>query len=1232
MAADGHASPLLDDRLTLWPLCGSTQEMTKDMKDRSTGKLSLGLLITACCLCAWPGSALAAKLGVFPLRPVAGLQSTYATGEVLSHLTDGLIQALQEGGADEVVLLAWPEALATEDRPTFETLVGRGKEAGCNGVVALQVSELSFSVKNQKLPIVGTITSAEGRARLTGGLIDVTTAMAVAPVNAAGRQSKNKFGGSEPSFDPEKPAAFDGSLLGTAYADACKAAVTSVRDGIARLTPGTVALPTRTNAPTGVGFSQDTYVQKFIPGYDRRGTIAVVNRGEVPQSFLIKPLTSVAGVMVGLTGEGTMDGPCTLAPGQWKYVRFIANAWGTEPPPVGELQLGLYSGAAGSTPGSQGKAQDTATVRLEWDQLQMPVRVTMVGQDPLTLNYTCRITNEGTEAAGLALKCPEEQADRFETDPELGHLFTVRPHSSLDFTVVPHFPPDVRKMTVSLSFPAQQEWTGGNQEQSAAGRTLDLTFEVPEGKQVYYALTHSTACSSGAGSGCTNQGNLSLSGRGGKGGQGGNKDNEDKGFFDRQMDKLKKRIDGWFGGGGGDDPKKGDEPIKRKRPSDWKKWDDEHPATRGAALRQAVKARLPEFESDTGTEPCVAVGRDCWGAVFHARGEGPVTSVWCLTSGLRGRSETVRLTEDGHTGLWPMARADYAESRAFVVWEDSVKGGSDLAFRASQQGMSGWQAPQYLTGHAAGVNDPVVEVSESGHLLVAWEDLRSGSGQIYLRLSTDGGRTFAPEVALPRAEGEWQAWPQLTATPDEHFVLIYTSRVGDGSRILSQALDTAGKPVGAPIAVSTGNAPCGEPQIDCDPQGRLHSVWREGEGAASEVWFASAETAGGAWSAPRALTQDGAYSEYPQVDVGSDRLWVSYHSDISGDADLVYLLESSDGGRTWSEPLQQPAFSSPIEKAWVEVNFSLAWPQGNYAPHDTAVHVNGRKVGEITNAIPQGTYVFDVPTELVIDDPVNGLRDNTIVTTVDRLNGAHYIRAQQARLLVKRRYSQIRVVASSQAEADKLAAGADAGLNHSQPDLVLAANNMTPVPWPMKSGQKIDLALKVLNLGEGPASAVKVTLYAADPREPATDLKKSRLVEQTVGTVAAGGSADVKLTFQFDPRRTSRVFTAVQAKEKDFEPADNVWGLSLTSGDSEQPTPLLGTDVPNLFYAPDLMSLVSLPNVPALAEYVSLPDFASLTGVSGWSLPDPKSIGASLKSQLQLPGVDVPDLRNLLPW
>ncbi|MEN6345576.1 MAG: hypothetical protein ABFE16_09715 [Armatimonadia bacterium] len=1201
------------------------------MKQHSFIRLGVCLLVAAWCLCAWPGMALAAKLGVFPLRPVAGLQSTYATGEVLAHLTDGLVQGLQEGGADEVVLLAWPEALATEDKPTFETLVGRGKEAGCNGVVALQVAELSFGVKNQKLPFVGTVTSADARARLTGGLIDVTTAMAVASVNAAGKQSKNKFGGSEPTFNPENPAAFDGSLLGAAYADACKAAVTSVRGGTARLTPGTVALPARTKAPRGVGFSQDVYVQRFVAGYDRRGTIAVVNRGDAPQSFVIKPLGTAAGLVVGLTGEGTMDGPCTLAPGQWKYVRLIVNAVSTDTPPAGEAQLGLYCAAAGAALDLQGVPQDKATLKLEWDQLQLPVRVMMVGQDPLTLNYTCRLINEGTETASLALKCDGAQAELFETNPELNHLFALQPHNSLTFTVTPHFPPGVRKMTVTLAFPAQQEWTGGNLEGSAAGRRLDLTFEVPEGKQLYYALTHSTACSSGAGSGCTNQGNLSLSGSGGQGGQGGQGGNEDKGFFDRQMDKLKNWIDGWFDGG--DDTKKNEEPVKKRPPRDWKKWDDEHPATRGAALRQAVKARLPEFESDTSTEPCVAVGRDCWGAVFHARGEEPLTSVWFLTKPRDERqSGATRLTEAGHTGLWPTACADWDTSRAFVVWEDSLKGGSDLAFRASAPRMGGWQAPQYLTRHAAGVNDPVVERSESGHLLVAWEDQRSGSGQIYLRLSTDSGTSFAPEVALPRAEGEWQAWPQLAATPDERFVVVYTSKVGDHSRILSQTLDTAGKPVGAPVAVSTADAPCGESQIACDAQGRLFSVWREGEGTASEVWFASAETAGGAWGTPRALTHDGAYSEYPQVDVGSERLWVSYHSDISGDADLLYVLESSDGGRTWSEPLQQPGFTSPIEKAWVEINFSLAWPQGTYVPHDTAVHLNGARIGQITNAIPQGTYVFEVPPELVIDDPVNGLRDNHILTSSPKINGAHYIRAQQARLLVKRRYSQVRVVASSQAEADKLAAGAAAGLNHNQPDLVLAANNMAPVPWPMKSGQKLELALKVLNLGEGPAGAAKVGLYSADPRLPSTDLKKSRLVEQTVGTVAPGASADVKLTFQFDPRRTSRIFTVVQSKENDFEPADNVWSLSLTSGDSEQPTPLLGTDVPNLFYAPDLMGLVNLPNVPALAEYVSLPDFSDLASVRGWSLPDPKSIGASLKSQLQLPGVDVPDLRNLLPW
>ena len=76
---------------------------------------------------------------------------------------------------------------------TRRSLVGRGKEIGCNGVLVVQLSPLNFVVKHTAVPLVhATVAAAQAELGLVGGLIDVQTAAAVAPVIGARVQSPCK--------------------------------------------------------------------------------------------------------------------------------------------------------------------------------------------------------------------------------------------------------------------------------------------------------------------------------------------------------------------------------------------------------------------------------------------------------------------------------------------------------------------------------------------------------------------------------------------------------------------------------------------------------------------------------------------------------------------------------------------------------------------------------------------------------------------------------------------------------------------------------------------------------------------------------------------------------------------------------------------------------------------------------------------------------------------------------
>lgn len=90
------------------------------------------------------------------------------------------------------------------------------------------------------------------------------------------------------------------------------------------------------------------------------------------------------------------------------------------------------------------------------------------------------------------------------------------------------------------------------------------------------------------------------------------------------------------------------------------------------------------------------------------------------------------------------------------VWEDSVPiKGSVYAFIRSGMMMQDWAPFQYITSHGKGVDEPVVHVNDQGSVVVAWNDLRDGTGQTYLRISHDGGKPFDPEAPIARERRVW---------------------------------------------------------------------------------------------------------------------------------------------------------------------------------------------------------------------------------------------------------------------------------------------------------------------------------------------------------------------------------------------------------------------------------------------------------------------------------------------
>ena len=141
------------------------------------------------------------------------------------------------------------------------------------------------------------------------------------------------------------------------------------------------------------------------------------------------------------------------------------------------------------------------------------------------------------------------------------------------------------------------------------------------------------------------------------------------------------------------------------------------------------------------------------------------------------------------------------------------------------------------------------------------------------------------------------------------------------------------------------------------------------------------------------------------------------------------------------------------------------------------------------------------------------------------------------------------------------------------------------------------------------------------------DLKSLNVIE--VGTVNPGEMKPVSISFKYDPSNIPRVYAAVYSKEKDFNDLDNTWGFSFTKGESDQISPLFGTDIPNVLQAPYLVSLVSIPNIPGLLDLVSLPGLNKLLGKTNLQLPGVKQFTDPLSGVLRGKKIEGLDLNIL---
>jgi hypothetical protein len=309
-----------------------------------------------------------------------------------------------------------------------------------------------------------------------------------------------------------------------------------------------------------------------------------------------------------------------------------------------------------------------------------------------------------------------------------------------------------------------------------------------------------------------------------------------------------------------------------------------------------------------------------------------------------------------------------SQKDAYVVWFDGVSGAFDIYTATSGVGgvpsggddvSTAWRRPVRIDGGNQGGAYSAharVAAEPGGKAYVTWEDSRNGLSDIYFSASSDGGLTFSEDVRLDKGDtaGSYNSFsPTITAEKERIAVAWHDERSGAGRDVmLNVSLDGGASFKDEALRVDTDTPGLSDsilPSLVLR-DGVVHVAWQDARSGGYDIYYRS-------WSAgfdadEVRLDTNGAgfgNSIEPVVAVAPDHVvvgWSDYRDDADGlGYDDLYYAFSGDGGATWPDDdlrfdnvAKGSKYTEDLNLAVVGNTLLAAWTDGRFGSPDILFH------------------------------------------------------------------------------------------------------------------------------------------------------------------------------------------------------------------------------------------------------------------------------------------------------
>ncbi|MCU0640276.1 MAG: T9SS type A sorting domain-containing protein [Candidatus Krumholzibacteria bacterium] len=335
------------------------------------------------------------------------------------------------------------------------------------------------------------------------------------------------------------------------------------------------------------------------------------------------------------------------------------------------------------------------------------------------------------------------------------------------------------------------------------------------------------------------------------------------------------------------------------------------------ALIIAVPSVWANWVQD-GVALCTATERQIYPVITSDGAGGAIVSwrdlrsgIWAIYAQRVNNSGFVQWTVDGVTlstaagSLGYQAITSDGAGGAIVAWEDSIGGIPDIyAQRVNASGAVQWTADGVALCMAPGLQwNPKIISDGAGGAIVAWQDNRSGSWDIYAqRVNVSGAvQWMADGVALCTVAGQ-QYYPDLISDGAGGAIVTWDDDRGD---IYSQRVNASGAVqwTADGVALSTAAGEQSVPKIISDGAGGAIVTWIDLRSGNYDIYAQRVNTSGFVqWTADGVALSTAAGSQGYQAITsdGAGGAIVTWEDSISGSPDIYAQRVNASGAVQWT--------------------------------------------------------------------------------------------------------------------------------------------------------------------------------------------------------------------------------------------------------------------------------------------------------------------------------------------